>query len=275
MHVPQVLGLPTQILPENWKDFLAEEFKTSGAFGSRRLLKALISRNRNALSPDQIFFWIRYGQRFSENWWEPRLCEHAVLRRSNASDADFYRDAFGNSRFSTLYNRQQPWRGDLTKALSNSYSMHFEDTGTIHWTVLNRDHRPMGLASLSNFSKENGRAEISLGFPYAAPARAIMAASMLLLQFTFSVAKLNKLTSYVYEENIHARNFTKNFGFTHEGFLEEHFLLPPHGFVGVNIFGLTRKQLQNNDRLRQFSIRLGVGEPINQKLDPMLWINND
>lgn len=260
---------------ENWKNCLSEEFRASGAYGARRLLRNLISTSQGVLNPEQVVYWLQYGQRFSPSWWEPQLSKHALLRRSGTSDADFYREAFRKSTFSTLYNRQQPWRGDLTKALSNSNQSHFEDTGSIHWTVLNNDLRPTGLASLSSFSKENARAEVSLGFPETVSAREIMAASMLVLRFAFSVAKLNKLTSYVYEDNPHARDFTKNFGFTSEGFLEEHFLLPPHGFVGVNVFGMTRKHLQQNERLRQFSVRMGVGEPIDPRFDPMLWINSE
>lgn len=252
---------------------LEAALRQSGAAGSRHLLRQFLSENHGRLDQAQLLGWIQHGQRYAPQWWAPHASRHASLARSNAGDAAFFRDAFGKNAFTTLYNRQTPWRGDLERALDNSCLSHFEDSGTIHWTVRDGRQQPVGLASLSSYSKDNARAEVSLGFPVQVPASTIAAASLLVLRFAFSVAKLNKLTSYVYEDNGHARDFTKNFGFAHEGFLAEHYFLPPFGFVGVNVFGLTRKSLQHNARLRRISDRMGVGELLDRQLDPMLWIN--
>ena len=252
---------------------LEAALRESGAASSRLLLKRFLADNHARLDQAQLLGWIQHGQRYAAQWWEPQASRHASLVKSGPGDAAFFREAFEQNAFTTLYNRQKPWRGDLARALGNSYLSHFEDSGTIHWTVLDSRQRPVGLASLSSYSKDNARAEVSLGFPGEVPASTIMAASLLVLRFAFSVAKLHKLTSYVYEDNGHARDFTKNFGFDHEGFLADHYLLPPFGFVGVNVFGLTRKSLQQNARLRRVSARMGVGEPIDRQLDPMLWIN--
>lgn len=253
---------------------LEAALRQQGSAGARHLLRQFLSENQGRLDPAQLLGWIQHGQRYAEPWWVPQVSGHATLVRSGAGDAAFFRESFGQSAFTTLYNRQQPWRGDLERALGNACLSHFEDAGSIHWTVRDSSgQRPVGLASLSGYSRDNARAEVSLGFPGEVPASTILAASLLVLRFAFSVAKLNKLTSYVYEDNGHARDFTKNFGFAHEGFLADHYLLPPFGFVGVNVFGLTRKSLQHNARLRRLSVRMGMGEPIDRQLDPMLWIN--
>lgn len=252
---------------------LEAALRQSGAAGSRHLLRQFLSENHGRLDQAQLLGWIQHGQRYAQQWWSPQVSRHATLVKSNAGDAAFFREAFGKNAFTTLYNRQTPWRGDLEKALDNAFLSHFEDSGSIHWTVLDARQRAAGLASLSGYSRDNARAEVSLGFPGEVPASTITAASLLVLRFAFSVARLNKLTSYVYEDNGHARDFTRNFGFAHEGFLADHYCLPPFGFVGVNVFGMTRQSLQQNARLRRLSLRMGVGEPIERQLDPMLWIN--
>ena len=252
---------------------LEAALRQAGSASARLLLRQFLADNHARLDQAQLLGWIQYGQRYAAQWWEPQASQHASLVKSGQSDAAFFREAFEQNTFTTLYNRQKPWRGDLARALGNSYLSHFEDSGTIHWTVLDSRQRPVGLASLSSYSKDNARAEVSLGFPGEVAASTIMAASLLVLRFAFSVAKLHKLTSYVYEDNVHARDFTKNFGFDHEGFLADHYLLPPFGFVGVNVFGLTRKSLHQNERLRRVSARMGVGELLDRQLDPMLWIN--
>lgn len=256
-----------------WRSALEAALRESGAAGARHLLRQFLSANHARLDQAQLLGWIQYGQRYAAQWWEPQASQHASLVKSGQSDAAFFREAFEQNAFTTLYNRQKPWRGDLARALGNSYLSHFEDSGTIHWTVLDSRQRPVGLASLSSYSKDNARAEVSLGFPGEVAASTIMAASLLVLRFAFSVARLHKLTSYVYEDNVHARDFTKNFGFDHEGFLADHYFLPPFGFVGVNVFGLTRKSLHQNERLQRVSARMGVGELLDRQLDPMLWIN--
>ena len=256
-----------------WIPALESALAHSGAAASRRLLRQLLAENHAQLGRAKLLAWVKYGQRYAGQWWEPRVTRHASLVKSGLSDAAFFREVFGNSGFTTLYNRQRPWRGDLEKALGNAYLSHFEDSGSIHWTVLDNRRQPVGLASLTGYSKVNARAEVSLGFPGDVPASTVMAASLLVLRFAFSIAKLNKLTSYVYEDNGHARDFTCNFGFAREGFLAEHYCLPPFGFVGVNVFGMTRKSLQHNERLRRLSLRMGAGEPLDLALDPMLWVN--
>lgn len=253
---------------------LETALRQQGPAGARHLLRQFLSENHGRLDQAQLLGWIQHGQRYAEPWWAPQVARHATLVKSSAGDAAFFRASLGQSTFATLYNRQQPWRGDLERALGNAHLSHFEDAGSIQWTVRDgRSQHPVGLASLSGYSRDNARAEVSLGFPGKVPAGTILAASLLVLRFAFSVARLNKLTSYVYDDNGHARDFTRNFGFAHEGFLADHYFLPPFGFVGVNVFGMTRKNLQQNARLRRLSLRMGVGEPIERQLDPMLWIN--
>jgi RimJ/RimL family protein N-acetyltransferase len=277
--MPQAPGSDNSLVWEEggaeraWMPALEATLRESGAAGARQQLRQLLASHHGRLQQAQLLGWIQYGQRYAGPWWEPQIARHAALAKAGAGDAAFFRESFEKKAFAGLYNRQTPWRGDLEKALGNAYLSHFEDAGSIHWTVLDRHQRRVGLASLSSYSKDNARAEVSLGFPVEVPASTAMAASLLVLRFAFSVAKLNKLTSFVYEDNGHARDFTRNFGFAHEGFLADHFFLPPFGFVGVNVFGLTRKSLHQNARLRGLSVRMGIGEPIDRRVDPMLWIN--
>jgi hypothetical protein len=88
----------------------------------------------------------------------------------------------------------------------------------------------------------------------ASPLHGVMA-MLLIYDFAFFKARLNKLTSYVYTANPEALHNSLRVGLRLEGELKDHFYLPPGEFVDVHVLGLTRAQLLQDQRLVQMAKR--------------------
>jgi RimJ/RimL family protein N-acetyltransferase len=111
----------------------------------------------------------------------------------------------------------------------------------LQWVVCVRD-QPVGLISLSHIDLQNSRAEFSIGLPNSTASGVAHKACLLALHHTFFGVGLNKLFGYIYDGNEQALHAATRLGFREEGYLSEHFRLPPHGYVGVHAVGLTRQQ---------------------------------
>lgn len=117
------------------------------------------------------------------------------------------------------------------------------------WIATSRSGEPFGLASLSSLDRLNAKAQLSIGFPnFSAPIQGLKA-MLLAMHFSFFTARLNKLFTYVYEDNKEALDQTLRMGFHLEGTFRDHTYLPGFGFVTVHATGLTRCQLQQDARL--------------------------
>jgi len=188
-------------------------------------------------------------------WWQPLRGAGVVLRRTAADDAEFYQRCFADHDFARRYNRQAAWKGDIRRALDNAGAQSPVDAHAIHWLLTDAPGQRLGLASLSSINLANARAEVSIGFPAtASPLHGVMA-MLLIYDFAFFKARLNKLTSYVYTANPEALHNSLRVGLRLEGELKDHFYLPPGEFVDVHVLGLTRAQLLQDQRLVQMAKR--------------------
>lgn len=192
-------------------------------------------------------------------WWEPVAGGGMVLRRTTADDAGFYKDCYANADFARRFNRQAPWRGDLRAALQRAGQDSPVVTGNLFWIACRAQGEPLGLVTLTSLDRRNARAQFSIGSPGILEHIQVIKAMLLAMHFAYFVARLHKLYAYVYEDNPSALNQVLRMGFQQEGTLRDHFFLPDHGFVTVHAAGLTRKQLQQDERLCRLARRwLGV-----------------
>ncbi len=190
-------------------------------------------------------------------WWAPLQGAGLTLRRTQADDADFWRQAFEAPDFARRFNRQVAWKGDLARALARAGALPPLTLEAMHWVVCKADGTRLGLASLSSLNLGNARAEFSIGFPdpaRVAPVHAVLA-TLLVYHFAFFVLRLNKLTTYDYRDNAAALHNSLRVGLRQEGLLHDHFHLPPGEFVDVYAMGLTKAQLLQDFRLVQMAKR--------------------
>lgn len=243
---------------DGWRQALAALASLAGAgrlTEARQLLQELQTcateaGERQPLIAREIQAQLRqWHLRLAPWWWEPIGRGAVVLRRTRSEDADFWRSAYGETDFARRFNRQQPWRGDLARALQKSGDVIPLDQGAIHWVICAPDGERLGIASLTNLNPVNARAEFAIGFPRPAGAMQATLASLWVFHFAFFLLRWNKLTTYVYSDNAVARHNSLRLGLREEGLLKEHFLLPPGEFVDVFAFGLTRRQLLDDRRL--------------------------
>jgi hypothetical protein len=206
--------------------------------------------------------WAGWQLRLAPWWWEPLQGGRLMLRRTRADDADFYRAAFEVAGFGRRYNRQAAWQGDLGRALARAGVLPPLQQSALHWIVCDADGQRLGLASLTSISLGNAKAEFSIGFPHPpGPLQAVLA-TLLVYDFAFFRAGLNKLFTYVYTSNPEALHNSLRVGLRQEGLLVDHFHLPPGEFVDVYSLGLTRAQLLADPRLLGMARRrLGLQWP--------------
>lgn len=194
--------------------------------------------------------------RLAPLWWSNFQHGDMVLRRCRADDADFFRHCFSDRFFSNQFNRQQPWSGDLTKALHDSGRLPPLQSGLLMWVVESLRHGPVGLASMSSIDARNMRTELSVGFPGETLPTQALKTTLMMLHFALVLMPFNKVYGYIYADNPHALKNGLHLGFTHEGRIREHFHIPGHGFVSVDLLGLTRSQLHGDARLKTLAKRV-------------------
>lgn len=228
---------------------------------ARLMLESLLQqvaglRATEPSAADQIGLQLRPWQlRLAAWWWLPLGAGSVWLRRTRADDADFWSAAYNEASFARRFNRQQPWSGDLARALQKAGELPPLDQGAVQWLICDGAGERLGIASLTSLNLANARAEFSIGFPgNAGPMRGVIA-SLWVLHFAFFLLHLNKLTTYVYADNLEARHNSLRLGLREEGLLKEHFLLPPGEYVDVLAMGLTRSQLLADKRLVNLAAR--------------------
>lgn len=131
-------------------------------------------------------------------------------------------------------------------------------TRQIDWLATTLQGVPLGLASLADIDLENQRAELLIGFPDLPAMRQKMVESALLLFVAaFAYLNLQKLVSFVYDDNLPAQEAALHFGFQREGVLRSHVRHRQYGKrVDLHVFGLLRKDFFDNSYLRQIGRRI-------------------
>lgn len=114
---------------------------------------------------------------------------------------------------------------------------------------------PLGISTLTSLDFANRKAEYSVGFGTRPIRSELVYALILVLDFAFFRIHLNKVTAHVYSENEFAVKSAERAGFHREGFLVDHFFLPPGEFASVHVFGMTKQQLLSNQLLVQIATR--------------------
>ena len=250
---------PLQIVDKSLAVLLrsAGNHEATGQYGQAfRLLEQCSALAKNTAHSSTQRDAIHYGLwRLNPLWWANLQHGSLRLRRCRAADAAFYNRCFSDPVFASQFNRQRAWRGDLTRALQQSGQLPPLKTGLLQWVVESTIRGPIGLASLSSLDAINLRAELSIGFPGDVPPTMATKATLMMLHFALVLMPFNKVYTYVYQDNPQALHNTIRFGFLHEGTLKDHFNIPGHGFVSVELTGLTRTQLHGNPRLRLLAKR--------------------
>lgn len=187
-----------------------------------------------------------------------------VLRLYSEKDAAFLGECLGNKAFMANYlrflSRTKSLR--LIAAHLRNAEKHLPwQTGAVNWVIHRRDvpERPVGLANLVDLSILHRRAEFLVGIPEQEERHAgvPLEASLLAMDFAFNRARLHKLTSIVYQDNVRAQESTLALGFKQEGYRPDH--LYDHDrqrYLGVYENGITVAEFRSNTRLAKLSRRL-------------------
>ena len=197
-------------------------------------------------------------------WREAIAGRHVVLRPFGGSDAPFLYRCLGDKAFMTNYHRFLSPRKSLATIAAHLKEAEKKlpwQSGTVDWVIFRHGEAelPIGLANLVDLNFLHRRAEFLIGIPAEEDRRAGtgLEASLLVMDFAFNRARLNKLTSLVYEDNAAAQESTLALGFSQEGYRPEH-LLDEDGerYFGVYENGLTVGDFRTNKRLSNLSRRL-------------------
>jgi Flp pilus assembly protein TadD len=187
-----------------------------------------------------------------------------VLRPYSESDAAFLGQCLADRAFMVNYHRFLSRSRSLpliTAHLRNSEKTLPWQRGTVDWVIFRCDgaERPIGLANLVDLHLLHRRAEFLIGIPTQQERHAGtgLEASLLVMDFAFNRARLNKLTSLVYEDNARSQQSTLALGFAQEGYRPQH-LFDEQGqrFVGIYENGLTTADFRANKRLSSLSRRI-------------------
>ncbi len=158
-------------------------------------------------------------------------------------------------------------KSDLEQRLLKEHAELPQNVKRIEWVILKEQeghYTPVGLASLADYQVNHSRAELLLGIEDSANRKTgiSLEASLLVMDFAFNQANLNKICSFVYGYNDYAQKNTLHLGFTQEGVLVEH-INSPNGFIDLYQNGLIKSNFCHNKVLAKLSLRL-LGRDITQ-----------
>lgn len=197
-------------------------------------------------------------------WREPVIGRRLVLRPYSEGDAAFIHRCFRDAAFMARYHRfisvnESPAK--LAAALRQSAQTLPWRSSTVDWVITRQDEtqRRIGLANLVDLDLHHRRAELLIGIPSEQErhAGAGLEATLLAMDFAFNRARLNKLTSLVYEGNGQAQKNALELGFMQEGYRPEHLRdSDGAGYIGVFENGMTTRDFRANQRLARLSQRL-------------------
>lgn len=196
-------------------------------------------------------------------WRAPLVGKRLVLRPYVEQDAPFLHRCFRDADFMVHYHQFLPVGEPLPKL---SAALHLSARAlpwrsrTVDWVIFRQgeSEQPIGLANLADLDLYHRRAELLVGIP-SGPERhagAGLEATLLVMDFAFNHARLNKLTSLVYEGNDLAQHNTLELGFKQEGYRREHLRIADGGYLGVFENGMTVGDFRANQRLAKLSQRL-------------------
>jgi tetratricopeptide (TPR) repeat protein len=196
-------------------------------------------------------------------WRAPLSGKHLALHPYGETDAGFLQRCFGDGEFMEHYHRfldSGASRAKLATALRESASTLPWRSRSMDWVIRRQGNpaTPIGLANLTDLDLHHRRAELQIGIPDAAQRHsgAGLEATLLVMDFAFNQACLNKLTSVVYEDNRQAQHNTLELGFKQEGFRPQHLRGAEGRYLGVFENGLTIADFRADRRLAKLAQRV-------------------
>lgn len=189
-------------------------------------------------------------------WQQTYKGKRVVLARMTSKHRDFLFSCRKNRDFQHHYHLFQDSSPEgIERDLKEAERSPFE-TKKISWVIEIND-RPIGLASLVGIDFNNSRTEILIGIPDDRTFGIGLEATLLVMEFAFSVIKLSKLFSYVYSDNIQSQENTLHLGFRQEGLLRSH-VIDPISKQPLNLFvnGCLSDEFYQNDKLMALANRL-------------------
>ncbi len=181
--------------------------------------------------------------------------EHAPYLQETFSDDSFWNAYRYNQDRHTLDRK-------LVRKLEFEHQQNPAASGKIEWLIQTLEEgngRGIGFAALSAFNNEQRRAEFQLGIVNAGnrnPGTGLEA-SLLLFEYAFNRAGLQKLVSYVYTNNEKSQMNTLALGFQQEGLLRAHFRMKDENdYLDVYQNGMLLTEFRANARLAKLAVRL-------------------
>lgn len=201
--------------------------------------------------------------KLSPIWWEKLEGKRIVLSRILPKHQDFIFKLRNNEKFKSLYNIFLPTsKEEIQKDILFSNKPPIE-IRKIEW-IIEKDNNPIGIAGLSELDWHNKNAELQIGFPDNLNSKIALETAILILNFAFNKIFLEKLTTYVYSNNLYAQKSTLNLGFHQEGYLKSHIYdLTSKKRLDIFVNGLIAKDFFNNKKLQKLAFKL-LGKNINQ-----------
>lgn len=206
---------------------------------------------------------IQNGIAVDSIWLKPLQGKTLLLRRYQEQDAAYLQTCYQNVAFMAQYNHYIPRHqhiDSLAKQLRQTHSQHPCQLKSVDWIITNTesDHQ-IGIANLVAIEFAHRRAEFLIGLPDPKNQRKGLGleATLLVLDFAFNRVGLNKLTSFVYTDNVFSQKNISALGFTQESYLREQILDTDSGtFLDIYGYGMTARDLRESRRLSRLSQRV-------------------
>lgn len=207
------------------------------------------------------------------NWKLPLKGKTILLKNYASEHAEYISRCYRDTAFMTHYCVTLPKEVSLEQVRNNIQQQENIDPVSlrhIDWVIYKQEnHRqiPIGLAALTDYHATHSRAEILVGLlkPEHRVGSLGLEASLLVMEFAYHQAKLNKLISLVYGDNLHAQQSTLHLGFKQEGFLNQHvFNNASQQYLDLYQNHLMADEFFANKNIRRWSIRL-LGHDITRK----------
>lgn len=195
-----------------------------------------------------------------------------VLERLGKMHAEYLQSTYDDNEFWSKYRFNQNRKLQLSTVrdlLAKEEYCEPAKLGKIEWVisrVRGNAMQPIGFAGLTAYDAAQKRAEFLVGVvkPEDRASGIGLEASMLVFEFAFNIARLNKLVSLIYYDNSDAQENTLALGFSKEGVLREHFRTGADAeFIDIIQNGLLAREFRMNQRLARLSRRL-LGRDITQ-----------
>lgn len=193
--------------------------------------------------------------------WAPVQGRSVTLRRLGLRDASQVHEVLNAPEFLRSYARSLPTTlPEIEDWLRAAQTPRWPVRRVEFVVVCNNSQRVIGLAALADLSVEDRRAEWLVGISPNARRGALgsagIEAACLLLSFAFERIGLNKLVSYVYDDNPRALENTLHLGFSREGTLKEHVWDKGlNRFLSINVQALMRAEYESSALLHKLRAR--------------------